>query len=227
MIEARSAIARAPGRRQRPRASGWCARASAATASGRRGCRGRSARPRRVGHRAGQRGDRRLDALPGRAARRRLAVAAASRSCLGAAVWPRARPLARPRPSARRLLGQHLEGRTRGRPPCRRARRPANRRSAPRRSSGVIGPSLPDGGRISVRPTIEGMPLSSSTETSASPIAELGDRLLGRERRVGRGRSRPRPAPPSARAACRRAARAARGWRAAPARRREYRPGSA
>jgi len=39
-----------------------------------------------------------------------------------------------------------------------------------RRSSGRSGPTWPEGGRIRVRPTIEGTPLSSSTETSASPV---------------------------------------------------------
>ncbi|MCY1550399.1 hypothetical protein D9M68_866510 [compost metagenome] len=38
------------------------------------------------------------------------------------------------------------------------------------RSAGVIGPTCAEGGRISVRPTMDGMPLSSSTETSASPV---------------------------------------------------------
>ena len=38
------------------------------------------------------------------------------------------------------------------------------------RSSGVIGPMRLDGGRIMVRSTMVGIPLRSSTETSASPL---------------------------------------------------------
>ena len=53
------------------------------------------------------------------------------------------------------------------------------------RSSGVIGPRREDGGRIMVRPTIEGMPLSSSIETSASPTPSWVIDLLGREVGIG------------------------------------------
>ncbi len=38
------------------------------------------------------------------------------------------------------------------------------------RSSGVIGPTREDGGRIMVRLTTEGTPPSSSTDTKASPM---------------------------------------------------------
>ena len=41
------------------------------------------------------------------------------------------------------------------------------------RSPSVTGPIRPDGGRISVRSTIDGAPLASSVETSASPVPRL------------------------------------------------------
>jgi hypothetical protein len=41
------------------------------------------------------------------------------------------------------------------------------------RSGSVNGPTRPDGGRTSVRSTIEGEPFASSVDTSASPVPSV------------------------------------------------------